>query len=195
VAAGADEAADAADDIGYPVAVKLDSPTLTHKSDLGGVVLNVRDSSEARWSFQEIAERLDHAGKLAQMTGVTVQPMVRTGVEVVIGATRDPVFGPLVMFGLGGSHLELLRDVVFRVHPLTDRDAAEMVRGIQGAPLLSGYRGSPPCDTAALEDTLLRVSQLVGDHPEIVEMDLNPLSVQPAGHGAIVLDSRIAVQG
>jgi acyl-CoA synthetase (NDP forming) len=104
------------------------------------------------------------------------------------------VFGPLIMFGLGGVHVELLRDVVFRVHPLTDRDACDMVGGIKGSPLLRGYRGARAGDVPALEDTILRVSALAGDHPEIVEMDLNPLIVNEPGRGCVVLDARIAVR-
>ena len=111
----------------------------------------------------------------------------------MIGVTRDPSFGPLVMFGLGGVQVELLKDVAFRVHPLTDRDAREMVREIRGAALFEGWRGAPPADVAAVEETLLRVSQLVEDHPEIEEMDLNPIQVRPQGRGCVVVDARIAV--
>jgi acyl-CoA synthetase (NDP forming) len=125
---------------------------------------------------------------------VIVQPMVTTGAEAVIGMTRDPVFGPLVMFGLGGVHVEVLRDVMFRIHPLTDRDASEMVRGIRGVALLQGYRGAPRADMAALEEAILRVSQLAGDFPEVVEMDLNPLRVHEQGQGCEVLDARVAVK-
>ena len=194
IARDADETADAAESLGYPVAVKLVSPSITHKSDVGGVVLDVRDAAEARWAFQEIFDRLGRLGRRSEMSAVTVQPMVRAGVEAVVGVTRDPVFGPLIMFGLGGVHVELLRDVVFRVHPLTDRDASEMVHAIHGAPLLRGYRGSLPGDVAALEETILRISQLVGEHAAITELELNPLAVQDAGHGCVVLDARVAVR-
>jgi acetyltransferase len=193
-ATGADEAVEAAERMGYPVAIKLVSPTLTHKSDVGGVVLDVRDGAEVRWAVHQIEERLARLGKRDEMKGVLIQPMASRGVETVVGMTRDESFGPLLMFGLGGVHVELLRDVVFRVHPLTDRDASEMVRGIRGAPLLEGHRGAAPSDVRALEETILRVSRLVGDHPEIVEMDLNPLSVREAGKGCVVLDARVQVR-
>ncbi len=192
-ATGPDEAVEAAESVGYPVAVKLVSPTLTHKSEVGGVVLDLRDAAEVRWAVQEIGHRLAQSGAGAGMSGVIVQPMVTTGAEAVIGMTRDPVFGPLVMFGLGGVHVEVLRDVMFRIHPLTDRDASDMVRGIRGVALLQGYRGAPRADMAALEEAILRVSQLAGDHPEIVEMDLNPLRVHEQGQGCEVLDARVAV--
>jgi acyl-CoA synthetase (NDP forming) len=194
LATTADGAANAAEELGYPVAVKLVSPTITHKSDVGGVVLDVRDAAEVRWAFEEIARRVTSLGEGAQMSGVMVQSMIRTGMEAVVGMTRDPVFGPLLMFGLGGVHLELLRDVMFRVHPLTDRDASDMVSGIKGAALLRGYRGAAPGDVAALEEMILRVSALAGDCPEIVEMDLNPVSVGEPGGGCVVLDARVAVR-
>ena len=128
------------------------------------------------------------------MSGVSVHAMVRDGIETIVGVTRDPSFGPLLMFGMGGVQVELLKDVVFRVHPLTDRDAREMVRGVKGARLFEGFRGSPPGDVAALEEVLLRVSQLTGDHPDIVELDLNPLKVREPGRGCVTLDARVAIQ-
>jgi acyl-CoA synthetase (NDP forming) len=126
---------------------------------------------------------------------VLVQPMLREGLEAIVGMTHDSSFGPLVMFGIGGVQVELLKDVAFRVQPLTDRDARELVRSVRGYPLLGGWRGAPPGDIAAIEEALLRVSQLAGDHPEVVEMDLNPLRVMPPGRGCIVVDARIAVRG
>jgi acetyl coenzyme A synthetase (ADP forming)-like protein len=189
-----EEAAKAAGRLGYPVALKLASPTITHKSDVGGVVLDVRDADGVRAAFEKIAKSLEALGKRSEMTGVTVQPMLQGGVEAVIGVTRDPLFGPLVMFGLGGVHVELLRDVAFRVHPLTDRDAAEMIQSIKGLPLLQGYRGAPRSDVPALEQAILRASLLAGDHPEILEMDLNPVLVREVGHGCLVLDARVAVR-
>jgi acyl-CoA synthetase (NDP forming) len=189
----ADDAARLAAEVGFPVALKLASDSITHKSDVGGVVLDVRTADEARRAFAGIGTRLAAAGERDAMRGVVVQPMIREGVEAVIGVTRDPSFGPLVMFGLGGVQVELLKDVAFRVHPLTDRDAREMVREIRGAALFEGWRGGPPADLPAVEQALLRVSQLVEDHPEIVEMDLNPIQVRPRGRGCVVLDARIAV--
>jgi acyl-CoA synthetase (NDP forming) len=193
VARTAEDAVAAAREAGYPVAVKLVSDTITHKSDVGGVVLDVADDAGVRRAFDGIAERLGAIGKPDAMAGVTVQPMVRDGIEAIVGMTRDPSFGPLLMFGLGGVGVELQKDVVFRVHPLTDRDAAQMVRGIKGWKLFEGFRGAPPGDVAALEETLLRVSQMAGELPEIAEMDLNPLTVREPGRGCVVLDARIAV--
>jgi acyl-CoA synthetase (NDP forming) len=193
-ATSADEAARAARSLGFPVALKLVSERITHKSDVGGVVLGLRDEAAVRDAFATIERNLEQRGQRAEMEGVLVQPMVEGGIEVIVGVTRDPAFGPLVMFGLGGVQVELLKDVVFRVTPLTDLDAHQMVRGVRGARLLDGYRGAPPGDAPALEEVLLRLSQLACDHPAIVEMDLNPLRVMEPGSGCIALDARIAVR-
>jgi acyl-CoA synthetase (NDP forming) len=192
-AASADEAAAAGRAVGFPVAIKLASPTITHKSDIGGVVLDVRDEQAAREAYEGIARRLAEKGVREQMSGVTVQAMVKEGVETIVGVTLDRAFGPLLMFGLGGVNVELLKDVAFRVQPLTDRDAREMVRSVRGFPLLEGYRGAPACDVAAIEETLLRLSQMLGEQEGIVEMDLNPLKVLSPGRGCVVVDARVAV--
>jgi acyl-CoA synthetase (NDP forming) len=192
-AASADQASAAARAVGFPVAVKLASATITHKSDLGGVVLDVRDEHAAREAFEGIAHRLEEKGLRDQMSGVTVQAMVHEGVETIVGMTLDAAFGPLLMFGLGGVNVELLKDVAFRVQPLTDRDAREMIRSVRGFPLLEGYRGAPACDITAIEETLLRLSQLLGDQEGIAEMDLNPIKVLAPGRGCIVVDARVAV--
>jgi acyl-CoA synthetase (NDP forming) len=135
---------------------------------------------------------LGHAGA---MQGAHVQAMAGAGLDTLVGVTRDPSFGPLVAFGLGGTLVELMGDVVFRVAPLTDRDAREMVHAIRGARMFAGWRGAPPADVASIEDALARISQLVCDCPEIVEMDVNPLRVLEPGRGAVALDARIAVRG
>jgi acetate---CoA ligase (ADP-forming) len=119
--------------------------------------------------------------------------MIGAGLEVIVGVHTDPTFGPQVMFGLGGVMVELLQDVSFRIHPLTDRDAAEMVRAVRGYRLLEGYRGAKPGDTAKVEEILLRISQMIEDHPAIAEMDLNPVKVLAPGHGCIVVDARVSV--
>ena len=194
-AASADQAVAIADRIGYPVALKLASATISHKSEVGGVALDLRNAAEVRQAFFDLQARLESIGRLQEMSGALVQRMLREGVEVVVGVSLDPTFGPLMMFGLGGVQVELLRDVAFRIHPLTDRDAFDMVRAVRGFRLLEGYRGAAPGDIAALEQVLLRVSQLIADHPEIVEMDLNPIRVLPPGRGCVVLDARIAVRG
>jgi acetate---CoA ligase (ADP-forming) len=190
----ADEAAEIAKSLGFPVAVKLASSTITHKTDVGGVILDLRSEAAVRGGFQEIQERLRADGRLEEMEGVTVQEMVPEGVEVIVGLTQDPSFGPLIMFGLGGIQVELVKDVAFRIHPLTDVDARDMVRSIKGYPILNGWRGSPPADTEALEQLLLRVSAMVEDIPEVAEMDLNPVKVLPPGQGCCVVDARIILR-
>src|SRR5690606_25542803 len=128
-------------------------------------------------------DRLEAAGRLDELDGFLVQPMVTGGVELLVGMTDDPVFGPLLAFGLGGIHVEILRDVVVRITPLTDRDADEMIRGIRGYRLLTGYRGHPAADVEAVREVLLRLSQLVEELPEIAEIDLNPVKAFPPGQG------------
>jgi acyl-CoA synthetase (NDP forming) len=194
VARTQEEVVAAAAALGWPLVLKLVSSSITHKSDVGGVALDLRDESEALEAFRGIESRLAARGWRDRMEGVLVQPMIREGVEEIVGVTHDSSFGPLVMFGIGGVHVELLKDVAFRIHPLTDRDARDLVRAVKGFPMLQGYRGAPPGDVAALEELLLRVSQLVGDHPEIVEMDLNPIKVLPPGKGCVVVDARVAVR-
>ena len=193
-AASADEAVAAAQRIGFPVVVKLVSDTITHKSEVGGVALDLRTEDEVRRAFAGVAARLRQRGLQEAMAGVSVQGMVDEGVEAIIGVTRDPSFGPLLMFGLGGVYVEVLKDVAFRMHPLTDQDARAIVREVRGLPLLEGYRGAVAADIAALEETLLRVSWLLGHHPAIAEMDLNPIKVLEPGRGCTAVDGRIAVR-
>jgi acetate---CoA ligase (ADP-forming) len=194
LAATPDDAVETAKDFGFPVAIKLASSTIVHKTDVGGVVLGVGSEEAARQAFETIRERLRAAGRLIEMEGVVVQQLVEGGVEAIVGLTQDPSFGPLVMFGIGGVQVELMRDVAFRIHPLTDVDARDMVRSIKGYPLLTGWRGSPPADVDALEQLLLRVSTMVEDIPEIAEMDLNPVKVLPPGQGCCVVDARILLR-
>ncbi len=187
-------AAEAAKAVGFPVAVKLASSTITHKTDIGGVALDLQSEVAVRGAFDLIKERVKAMGKLREMQGVVVQEMVPGGIEAIVGVTQDPSFGPLMMFGLGGTYVELLKDVVFRIHPLTDVDAREVVRSAKSYPLLDGWRGSEPGDVAALEELLLRVSAIVEDLPEIAEMDLNPVKVLSPGQGCAVVDCRILLQ-
>jgi acetyl coenzyme A synthetase (ADP forming)-like protein len=193
VARTSEEAVALARQLGFPVAVKLASQRLTHKTEIGGVHLNLGDEAGVREAFEAIRGRLagDEAGV---MEGALVQPMVAGGTEVLVGMTQDPVFGPLLAFGLGGIHVEILGDVCFRVTPLTDRDASEMVRGIRGYRLFQGYRGHPPADVAAIEEVLLRLSRLVEEIPEISELDLNPVFALPPGQGCRIVDARIHVR-
>jgi acetyl coenzyme A synthetase (ADP forming)-like protein len=194
VARTADEAVALARDLGFPVAVKLASHQIIHKTEIGGVHLNLEDEAAVRRAFEEIRNRLASSNNLGAMEGALVQPMVSGGTEVMVGMTQDPLFGPLVAFGLGGIHVEVLGDVCFRVTPLTDQDASAMVRAIRGYRLFQGYRGHPPADVPALEEVLLRVSQLVEEVPEIVELDLNPIFALPPGAGCRIIDARLRVR-
>jgi acyl-CoA synthetase (NDP forming) len=180
--------------MGFPVAVKLASRTIAHKSDVGGVVLDVMSADGVRAAFASIRASLAAIGREAEMDGVIVQQMLTGAIEAIIGVTLDRTFGPLMMFGLGGTYVELLKDVAFRIQPLTDVDAREMVRAIKGYPLLEGWRGSPPGDVRALEEVLLRVSLLVEDVPEIAEMDLNPVKVLAPGEGCVTVDARVLLR-
>jgi len=190
VARDPDEAASLAQSIGFPVAVKLVSLEITHKTDIGAVVLGLKDAAAVRDAFGQIRARVEEQD--GSMQGVLVQPMLE-GTEVMIGVNADSGTGPLVVFGLGGIYVEVLRDVVFRVSPLTDRDAREMVRRIRGNRLLQGYRGHPAADVETLHEALLRISRLVETVPEIRELDLNPLFALEPGRGYRVVDSRIRV--
>lgn len=190
----AEEAAALAQQLGFPVAVKLASQRLTHKTEIGGVQLDLPDEAAVRQAFETIRSRLARDGNLDAMEGVLVQKMICGGTEVRIGMTHDPLFGPLIAFGLGGIHVEILGDVCFRVTPLTDHDAGEMVRGIRGYRLFEGYRGHPAADVAALEDLLLRVSRFVEEVPEIHELDLNPVFALSPGQGCRIVDARIGLK-
>jgi acetyl coenzyme A synthetase (ADP forming)-like protein len=191
LAPDAASASRAASAIGAAVAVKLVSPTIAHKSDVGGVVLDVVGGEAAAGAFRTIERGLAERGLADQMTGVVVQEMAPRGVETFVGVTQDPKFGPLIGFGTGGINVEVWRDVVFRVHPITDVDAREMIGQVRGARLLDGFRGGPPADREAIADVLLRVSRMVGDLPEILEMDINPLLALEPGRGAVAVDARI----
>jgi len=183
------EAVRAAQHLGVPVALKVVSDVISHKSDAGGVRLGLEGDEEVSEAFASIADAVNGQGD-----GVLVQAMVHGGVDTLVGVTRDPLYGPLVAFGLGGVDVELLGDVIFRLAPLTDRDAHTMVRSIRAARRFDAWRGSPASDVPAIEDALLRIGKLAEEVPEIAEMDLNPLRVGARGQGAIVLDARIAVR-
>ena len=187
----ADEAEVLADELGYPAVLKVVSPEIAHKSDVGGVALNLADAGAVREGFARMVERVAAARPDARIEGVAVQRQAPAGTEVIVGVTTDPQFGPVVMFGLGGVLVEVLRDVAFRVVPLAPRDARQMVREIQGFPLLQGYRGAPPADLTALEDLMLKVSAFVEAHPEVEELDLNPVFAYP--DGVLAVDARVIV--
>jgi acetyl coenzyme A synthetase (ADP forming)-like protein len=186
----ADEAVAAAREVGHPVVLKVISQAIVHKSDVGGVVMGLGSEKEVRDGYARLLQRVKERAGVAP-EAVLVQRMIPGGRETIIGSTRDPKSGPLIMFGLGGLAVEVFRDVVFRVHPLTDVDAREMVRGIRGYPLLEGVRGDAAVDLVALEEILQRVSQLVGEHEAILEMDINPLVAFP--DRVLALDARFRV--
>jgi acyl-CoA synthetase (NDP forming) len=193
LATNAEDAVELACRTGFPVAVKLASRQIVHKTEIDAVRLNLADEKAVRDAFEAIRSGLALDHKLDAMEGVLVQPMLTGGVEVMVGMTRDPLFGPLFAFGLGGIHVEILGDVQFRITPLTDRDATAMVSEIKGYRLLTGYRGQPPVDIKAIEDILLRISYLVEEIPEICELDLNPIFALPEGQGCKIVDARILV--
>jgi acetyl coenzyme A synthetase (ADP forming)-like protein len=188
------EAAAAATKIGFPVAVKLDSATITHKSDVGGVVLGLHSGDDVKQAFDDIRARLRKEGRVKEMQGVVVQKMVNEGIEAIVGVTQDPSFGPLIMFGSGGIYAELMKDVVMRLHPISDLDAEEMINSIKMSSLFKGFRGSPPADVRAVEDLLLRLSVMVEDIPHIAELDFNPVKVMPEGKGYYIVDARIMLK-
>ncbi len=194
VAATADEAVAFAESIGYPVVMKIASPDILHKSDIGGIKLNITSASEVRDAFDLLVYRGQRFMPDATIWGCQIQQMVKGGREVIIGVNRDPQFGPLIMFGLGGIYVEALKDVTFRVAPLDRRAATEMLGEIRAYKLLRGVRGEKPSDQAAIVDTLLRISQLVTDFPEIVELDINPLMVFEQGKGVLGIDMRLALK-
>jgi acyl-CoA synthetase (NDP forming) len=183
----AEEAVAAAREIGFPVAVKINSVDVTHKSDVGGVILDLADEAGVRKAFDTICQITSRIG--ASDGGALVSAMAPAGQEVVVGLTRDPQFGPVVMFGLGGLLVEILGDVAFRIVPLGDKDAAEMIAEIRGARILQGVRGAKPADVAALRQLLVQVSDLATRQPEIAEMDLNPVIVYE--NGLLIVDARI----
>ncbi len=187
-----DDAVRAASHVGFPVALKLDSPDVLHKTDVGGVRLDVRNEDEVREVFRDVSRRFPHVLEPGGQARVVVQPMLH-GIETLVGMSDDPVFGPLIAFGLGGVETEVFRDVAFRLAPLTPRDADRLMRSVKSFRLLQGYRGSPPTDIEAVKDLLLRVSLLVQHVTELRELDLNPVIVLPSGQGYRIVDARARV--
>ncbi len=189
-----EEAVEIAEEMGYPVVMKIASPDILHKTDVGGVKLNLRSPDDVRDAFDLMVYRAGRYVPDARLWGCQVQQMVSGGREVLLGMSRDPQFGPLVAFGLGGIYVEALKDVAFRVAPFSRQEADEMIREIRSYPLLEGVRGEPPADHEAMVDALLRISRLVTDFPEIVELDINPLMVFEEGRGAMAIDMRLILQ-
>jgi len=191
LARDAKEAAKAADKTGYPVVLKIVSPDVAHKSDVGGVRLGLESSDEVEEAFEEIESAVKEAQPDARIEGVAVQKMAPAGTEVIVGMSKDAQFGPVLMFGLGGILVEVLKDVAFRIVPLELKDARQMVREIKGFPILEGVRGQAPADLKALEKLILNVSTFVEAHPEIDELDLNPVFAYP--DGVLAVDARVVL--
>jgi len=184
----------AVEEIGFPVAMKICSPDIVHKFDAGGVKLKITTLEQAQAAYEEIIANAKRFQPGAMIKGVLIEQMARGGVEVILGATRDPHFGPICMFGLGGTFVEAMKDVTFRLAPMWEVSAEIMIESIKAYRILQGIRGMPPSDIEAIKDCLLRLSQMVTDHPEIAELDINPLIVYPQGQGCVVADSRILVR-
>lgn len=182
------QATSLAQEIGFPVVLKVESPDIVHKSDVGGVVLSIDSPDQVSVAFASIMDSVTREAPNATVRGISVQRMAPPGIEVIIGVSTDPQFGHVVMFGLGGILVEMLRDVSFRVVPITSRDAHQMVREVKGYRLLQGFRGQPPADLDALREALVGVSRLVEENPEIMEMDLNPVLAYP--DGIVAVDAR-----
>jgi acetyl-CoA synthetase (ADP-forming) len=187
-----EEAVGFAEKTGFPVVLKIVSPDILHKSDAGGVKVNLKNTEEVRSAYGKILENAKKYNATARVVGVLVQEMAPQSTEVIVGAIKDPQFGQTLMFGLGGIFVELLKDVTFRVAPITREDAEEMIREVKAYPLLRGYRNTPAADVNAIVDVLLNTSRLVMDYPEIKELDLNP--VMAYEKGAKTVDARIILE-
>ena len=186
------EAAEFAEELGFPVVLKIVSPDIIHKSDAGGVMVNLKSKVEVQDAYRKILENAKKYKATAKIAGVLVQEMAPQSTEVIIGAIKDPQFGQTLMFGLGGIFVELLKDVTFRVAPITREDAHEMVTEVKAYPLLKGYRNTPPADIDAIINILLSTSKLIMDYPEIKELDLNPIMAY--ADGAKTVDARIILE-
>ncbi len=187
-----DEAVAISRELGFPVVLKIASADVVHKTDAGGVKLNLKTSAQVAKAYDDIMKSVKEKYPEARIQGVSVQKMAKPGVEVIIGMSKDAQFGPVIMFGLGGVWVEVLKDVAFRIVPLEPRDAREMIQEIKGRPLLEGYRGQEPVDQANLEKMILKVSGFVEQHPEIKELDLNPVFAYK--DGAVAVDARVVLE-
>ena len=192
VAKNAEEAVKSAEKIGYPVVMKIVSPDVIHKFDVGGVLINLKTAREVESAFKKILENVKKHNPNAKIIGITVQEMAPASTEVIVGAIKDPQFGQTLMFGLGGIFVEILKDVTFRIAPITEQEAREMIIEVKAYPLLQGYRGQPPADIDAIAKILLATSRLIMDYPQIKELDLNPVIVYEKG--AKTVDARIILE-
>jgi len=186
-----EQAVQAASKIGFPVALKVASPDIPHKSDIDGVLLNRRDEEAVRKGFEQIIANARHACPQAEILGVHIQPMIPDGQDVILGALQDATFGPMVMFGSGGVEVEGLKDVAFSLAPLTKADADYLLQSTWAGQKLKGFRNLPPADMDAVLEALIRLGQLAADFPELSEIEINPLRVLPNGQGAFSLDIRV----
>jgi acyl-CoA synthetase (NDP forming) len=193
LAASQKEAVTIARQIGFPVVLKVASPDITHKTDAGGVKTGLKSGAEVARAYRDIMASVRAKYSGAKIDGVSVQSMARPGIEIIIGMSKDPQFGPVIMFGLGGIFVEVLKDVSFRLIPLTKKDAGQMIKEIKGYALLNGYRGQEPANLPSLVDVLLKVSALVEKNPEIKELDLNPVFAYQ--DSALAVDARIVLEG
>ena len=187
-----EEAVKLANVIGFPTVLKIVSPDIIHKSDIGGVIVGLKNVDDVREAYDRILQNVKKHDSKARIVGVLVQEMAPPSTEVIVGAIKDPQFGPAIMFGLGGVFVEVLKDVTFRVAPITPDDACEMISEVKAYPLLKGYRNTPPVDIDAITKILLNTSRLVTDHMEIKELDLNPVIVYEKG--AKTVDARIILE-
>jgi acyl-CoA synthetase (NDP forming) len=186
------EAASLSQKMGFPVALKITSPDVIHKSDSGGVKLSINSVAEVKKAYDEILKKVREHYPDAIIHGVSVQKMALPGTEVIVGSSKDPQFGPVIMFGLGGIFVELLKDVSFRVIPVEQRDAQEMIKEIKGYPLLQGYRGKEPANISALVKIILKISKLIEENPQIKELELNPILAYK--NKAMAVDARIILE-
>ncbi|HJX70284.1 MAG TPA: acetate--CoA ligase family protein [Dehalococcoidia bacterium] len=192
LAASMKEAVTLSKGFGFPVVLKIASPDIIHKSDAGGVKVGLKNATQVSNAYREIITSVKKKHPKAKIEGVSVQPMAKPGVEVIIGMSKDAQFGPVLMFGLGGIFVEILKDVSFRIVPLTRRDAREMIREIKGYPVLEGYRGQEPANIPLLEEMLLKVSDFAEKNPEVKELDLNPIFAYR--DSAVAVDARVVLE-
>jgi len=192
IAKNAEDAAKYSEEIGYPIVFKIISPDVIHKFDVGGVILNINTPEEAKKAYNQIIENVKKHNPNSKIDGILVQEMAPCATEVIVGAIKDPQFGPTLMFGLGGTFVEVMKDISFRIAPITEEDAKEMISEIKAYPILRGCRGQPPADIKTLAKILLSTSKLVMENQDIKELDLNPVVVYE--NGAKTVDARIILE-
>lgn len=192
IAKTAEEAAEYSEEIGYPTVLKIISPDVIHKVDVGGVILNVGNSKDAKKAYNKIVENVKKHKPDAKIEGILVQEMAPSATEVIVGAIKDAQFGPTLMFGLGGTFVEIMKDVSFRIAPIKEDDARQMISEVKAYPILLGYRGQPPRDIDTIVKIILNTSRMVMEHQDIKELDLNPVIVYEKG--AKTVDARIILE-